>query len=913
MALKVLKPLKNGGWARRKVSAKKKGKAKRFDTPAVSNLHPVIALTLHLLSMGGLPYALMSLVHAVACNMSSPMTAISVAEFFAGCKSICNGFRQHGMTAVSFEIEDRAIEDMLSGIGFAYAISLVLRLRRTAGLCWLAPVCSTWVWINRSTSGRSRERPLGAVHLAQVANANCMVSRCCILALVCCILRIPFILEQPASSLMQFHPDFQYLCRKFEIYRVFVWLGSYGGSSPKGTFLYSNYQWITSLYLPLPSDADWPADMSKRYVDSKGVNRVCGGADLKGSQHYPALLGQAVAQLYLNNHKSMKKIIKQREEELSSLPKPMKAMRESGWASSANLIQALKVQQKSKGGLVTPNKPSSNSSRSSTPVTPKKLSFAERSSIHHIQAENPPGKGFEDETMKGEKADAIIAAMRKDTAAKEQRKKKAAAAAANSSSSDEEHEAQKAKGSKESDVKVKSKKEQKGKTLKQSDDDEEPRKRKGDAGRKTGPRKAQKQEPKEKSEKPKESKKRKEEKEKEEARQKEEEEREAAAKMKAAKEESEKEHRGNAKSKAKKAKAEQKAKAEKAQAEKAKAEQKAKEDAEKAAKEIAKKEKEQKAQAEKAMKAKAEKEKETLALEDAKNMKPVSLLKKKEATESEDEEEDSNSNDSEGSSEGESEEEASQLESDSDHEEESQEKSSDNEEVSEEGSEDEDQEEEEEEEGSVSESSQGETNSEGEDSDGKGEMGSEEESEKETKVDTGVKRKLCEEEAKAPSEATEKTKGEKKREKKEAKKEAKKALKDAEKSLAKKGIKVKNSTKFRKEWQAFTRYLKNPTRCPAKVIAACKNKETRHQLFQDYVETNRDTAQVEARFEARLEETQRTIPDPEFPGEEDEKLFFVMVELNMDDIRELRRVTQIEMQGSLDADGVKAFVEAGGC
>ena len=53
----------------------------------------------------------------------------------------------------------------------------------------------------------------------------------------------------------------------------------------------------------------------------------------------------------------------------------------------------------------------------------------------------------------------------------------------------------------------------------------------------------------------------------------------------------------------------------------------------------------------------------------------------------------------------------------------------------------------------------------------------------------------------------------------------------------------------------------------------------------------------------------RTIPDPECPGEEDEKLFFVMVELNMDDIRELRRVTQIEMQGTLDADGVKAFVE----
>jgi hypothetical protein len=53
----------------------------------------------------------------------------------------------------------------------------------------------------------------------------------------------------------------------------------------------------------------------------------------------------------------------------------------------------------------------------------------------------------------------------------------------------------------------------------------------------------------------------------------------------------------------------------------------------------------------------------------------------------------------------------------------------------------------------------------------------------------------------------------------------------------------------------------------------------------------------------------RTIPDPEFPGE-DEHLFFVMVELNLDDVKELKRVTALEMQGTLDAEGVKAFVEA---
>lgn len=50
------------------------------------------------------------------------------------------------------------------------------------------------------------------------------------------------------------------------------------------------------------------------------------------------------------------------------------------------------------------------------------------------------------------------------------------------------------------------------------------------------------------------------------------------------------------------------------------------------------------------------------------------------------------------------------------------------------------------------------------------------------------------------------------------------------------------------------------------------------------------------------------MPDPEFPGE-DEHLFFVLVEFNVEDVRELKRITELELQGSLDADGLKAFVE----
>ncbi|CAK8991633.1 unnamed protein product, partial [Durusdinium trenchii] len=61
---------------------------------------------------------------------------------------------------------------------------------------------------------------------------------------------------------MQFHPLFEYVCKKLDIYRAFVWIGSYGGGSPKPTFFYSNYTWVQELYLPLPTNTNWEADMS---------------------------------------------------------------------------------------------------------------------------------------------------------------------------------------------------------------------------------------------------------------------------------------------------------------------------------------------------------------------------------------------------------------------------------------------------------------------------------------------------------------------------------------------------------------------------------------------------------------------------------------------------------------------------
>ena len=47
-----------------------------------------------------------------------------------------------------------------------------------------------------------------------------MVARVCVYLLILATLDIPFCLEQPASSLLEWHPLFAFLARNFTIYKV---------------------------------------------------------------------------------------------------------------------------------------------------------------------------------------------------------------------------------------------------------------------------------------------------------------------------------------------------------------------------------------------------------------------------------------------------------------------------------------------------------------------------------------------------------------------------------------------------------------------------------------------------------------------------------------------------------------------
>ena len=54
----------------------------------------------------------------------------------------------------------------------------------------------------------------------------------------------------------------------------------------------------------------------------------------------------------------------------------------------------------------------------------------------------------------------------------------------------------------------------------------------------------------------------------------------------------------------------------------------------------------------------------------------------------------------------------------------------------------------------------------------------------------------------------------------------------------------------------------------------------------------------------------RHIPDPELPDDPDEKLFYTIINLDMSNFTEVKRVTKLEMEGKIDQDGLKEFVKA---
>ena len=152
-----------------------------------------------------------------------------------------------------------------------------------------------------------------------------------------------------------------------------------------------------------------------------------------------------------------------------------------------------------------------------------------------------------------------------------------------------------------------------------------------------------------------------------------------------------------------------------------------------------------------------------------------------------------------------------------------------------------------------------------------------------------------------------------------------------------------NSNTHHKEYLRYKRWIKNGKRFPVVLGSRLTTEEGRANLFVDYVKCGGNVDEIVARHEQSLTESQKssvkygfrsekwledkygcekakrimakkvslglTIADPEEP---EDSLYFCLIDIDVKNINEFKKVTSLEAKGQISPEMLTAFTEAGG-
>ncbi|CAJ1438647.1 unnamed protein product [Effrenium voratum] len=174
------------------------------------------------------------------------------------------------------------------------------------------PPCGSYVFINRSTSRRSRARPFGDCRKQYVRDANAVTCRFVLAAMLAIVRNCEFLCEQPRTSLMQDCPYIRFLAM---VIQPVFWgsvsfpMGAFGHKHRKQTVCFGTSKWQSGLRRRLTKKDKKRIAKAKLDEGSRMVTRtICkrtgrpqvqGGPGMRASAEYPQLFGREIARLQL--------------------------------------------------------------------------------------------------------------------------------------------------------------------------------------------------------------------------------------------------------------------------------------------------------------------------------------------------------------------------------------------------------------------------------------------------------------------------------------------------------------------------------------------------------------------------------------------------------------------------------------
>ena len=223
-------------------------------------------------------------------------------EWFCGTGGLTTACSQVGLNVAWYDcVLDPIKMNLLSNSDMGEAILLALSLV-VGGTAWFGVPCSTFVFMSRGHTKRTRSKPKGNVKRSDVTSANMIVERVSFLIKILAMRKVYWIMEQPMGSLLWYMPAIKRAKRHYKLktlnwQRRFLWLGHYGHSLLKPTELVGVFPGMESAWpTRRPAKRDVTSAYSQR-INSQGRRRVDGRPGLKATEHYPPAFCDATASL----------------------------------------------------------------------------------------------------------------------------------------------------------------------------------------------------------------------------------------------------------------------------------------------------------------------------------------------------------------------------------------------------------------------------------------------------------------------------------------------------------------------------------------------------------------------------------------------------------------------------------------
>lgn len=175
---------------------------------------------------------LAAILTSIAVSLPRPETPTVFQEDFCGTHNLSNAIFQYGFPVIARDIDMSRHLDFIGTLGFV-AVIAGLRSIIEGGLCWFGLPCSTWIFMSRGSTKRTRLRPRGQRRFKKVREANKMARR---VVYACRYVEAKgayWVIEQPISSLVVLYPPMRSLLRRAGVRQIHVPLGQFGATSMK--------------------------------------------------------------------------------------------------------------------------------------------------------------------------------------------------------------------------------------------------------------------------------------------------------------------------------------------------------------------------------------------------------------------------------------------------------------------------------------------------------------------------------------------------------------------------------------------------------------------------------------------------------------------------------------------------------